>query len=231
MNNYFKAGVFFILALLFIPLSSQAAGGVALGATRVIYPVGAQQTSLAITNSDARDRYLINAWVDNQSGKKDKRFVITPPLFVSEPKSENTLRIIYVGEPLPDDRETLFWLNVKAIPSVDKNSLEGRNVLQLAILSRIKLFARPTSLSMQPEEARSKLRFSRSGGALVIDNPTPYYVTLVNLKTGTAKLPNTMVAPRQNARVNLGAGAGGSVTFQTVNDYGALTPVQSAAMR
>jgi fimbrial chaperone protein len=230
MNNYFKTGAFFIWLLLFLPFTSQAAGGVALGATRVIYPAGAQQTSLAITNSDSRDRYLINAWIDNDAGKKDKRFVVTPPLFVSEPKSENTLRIIYVGEPLPDDRESLFWMNVKAIPAVDKNSVEGKNVLQLAILSRIKLFVRPPKLSMQPEEARAKLSFSRSGGALVIDNPTPYYVTLVNLKMGGVKLPNTMISPRQNARVSLGT-AQGSITFQTVNDYGALTPVQSGAVR
>lgn len=66
---------------------------------------------------------------------------MTPPLFVSEAKSENTLRIIYAGAPLPKDRESLFWMNVKAIPSVNKNSLEGKNVLQLAILSRIKLLS------------------------------------------------------------------------------------------
>ncbi len=231
MNDNFRTGLFFLWLLLFLPFTSQAAGGVALGATRVIYPAGAQQTSLAITNSDVRDRYLINAWVDNEAGKKDKRFVVTPPLFVSEPKSENTLRIIYVGEPLPDDRESLFWMNVKAIPSVEKESIEGKNVLQLAILSRIKLFVRPLKLRMQPEEARSRLRFSRGGGALAIDNPTPYYVTLVNLKIGETKLPNTMVPPQQSARVHLASGVQGAVTFQTVNDYGALTPVQSVAMR
>ncbi|MDI5829406.1 fimbria/pilus periplasmic chaperone, partial [Salmonella enterica subsp. enterica serovar Kentucky] len=42
----------------------------------------------------------------------------------SEPKSENTLRIIYAGQPLPGDRESLFWMNVKAIPSVDKSHIE-----------------------------------------------------------------------------------------------------------
>ncbi len=60
--------------------------------------------------------------------------------------SENTLRIIYTGPPLAADRESLFWMNVKTIPSVDKNALNGRNVLQLAILSRMKLFLRPIQL-------------------------------------------------------------------------------------
>lgn len=41
-------------------------------------------------------------------------------------------------------------MNVKAIPSVDKSHIEGKNVLQLAILSRIKLFVRPANLPQTP---------------------------------------------------------------------------------
>ena len=142
MFNYLKSGFILLLAL-FSAASVQAAGGIALGATRVIYPADAKQTSLSISNSDTKERYLVNSWIENSAGAKEKSFVVTPPLFVSEPKSENTLRIIYAGEPLPKDRESLFWMNVKAIPSVNKNSLEGKNVLQLAILSRIKSAANP----------------------------------------------------------------------------------------
>lgn len=36
-------------------------------------------------------------------------------------------------------------MNVKAIPSVNKAKTENNNVLQLAILSRIKLFVRPNN--------------------------------------------------------------------------------------
>lgn len=220
-----------MLCLLFASFSVQAAGGIALGATRVIYPADAKQTSLSINNSDTKERYLVNSWVENNLGGKDKNFVVTPPLFVSEPKSENTLRIIYVGPPLPGDRESIFWMNVKAIPSVDKNNLEGNNVLQLAILSRIKLFVRPKNLQMQPEEAVKQMRFSRSGGHLSLHNPSPYYVSTVNLNIGNEKLPNTMVAPKSVSQVALPSGAQGKITFQTVNDYGAVTPVQAGVMQ
>ncbi|MCT4714796.1 type 1 fimbria chaperone FimC [Enterobacteriaceae bacterium H18W14] len=229
-NILFKSGVVAALCLL-ITLSAQASGGIGLGATRVIYPSDAKQTSLPITNSDTKERYLVNSWVENNLGKKDKGFIVTPPLFVSEPKSENTLRIIYVGQPLPADRESIFWLNVKAIPSVDKNTVESNNVLQLAILSRIKVFVRPKNLQMQPEEAVKQLRFSRSGGHLMLHNPSPYYVSTVNLKIGNQKLANTMVAPKSVAQVTLPAGSSGSVSFQTVNDYGAVTPAQAGQMQ
>lgn len=216
---------------LLINFSAQAGGGIGLGATRVIYPADAKQTSLSITNSDTKERYLVNSWVENNLGKKDNSFIITPPLFVSEAKSENTLRIIYVGQPLPQDRESIYWLNVKAIPSVDKNTVESNNVLQLAILSRIKLFVRPKNLQMQPEEAVKQLRFSRSGERLILHNPSPYYVSTVNLKIGNQKLANTMVAPKSVAQVTVPAGSAGSISFQTVNDYGAVTPVQAGQMQ
>ena len=231
MNNLIKSGAIVLLSWFISSFTVQAAGGIGLGATRVIYPADAKQTSLSITNSDKTERYLVNSWVENNLGAKDKSFIVTPPLFVSEPKSENTLRIIYVGQPLPTDRESIFWMNVKAIPSVDKNSVENRNVLQLAIMSRIKLFVRPKNLPMQPEDAVKQLRFTRSGGHLSIHNPSPYYVSTVNLKVGNDKLPNTMVAPKSVSQVAVAAGMQGKITFQTVNDYGAVTPVQAGQMQ
>ncbi|RJT21487.1 type 1 fimbria chaperone FimC [Buttiauxella izardii] len=231
MTTLFKQGSAIMLCLLMLGFNVQAAGGIALGATRVIYPAEAKQTSLSIKNSDNKERYLVNSWIENNQGVKDKTFIVTPPLFVSEPSSENTLRIIYAGPPLPTDRETIYWMNVKAIPSVDKDNLEGSNVLQLAILSRIKLFVRPKNLQMQPEEAAKQLRFSRSGGQLSIHNPSPYYVSTVNLKIGNEKLANTMVAPKSVSQVTVPAGLKGAISFQTVNDYGAVTPVQAGVMQ
>ena len=61
--------------------STSAEAGVALGATRVIYPAGQKQVQLAVTNNDNNSTYLIQSWVENADGGKDGRFVITPPLF------------------------------------------------------------------------------------------------------------------------------------------------------
>ena len=230
MNTLFKPGLVVSLILMMISLPVSASGGIALGATRVIYPADAKQTSLAITNSNKQERYLINAWIDNDRGQKEKTFAVTPPLFVSEPDSENTLRIIYAGPALPVDRESLFFMNVKAIPSVNKANLEGKNVLQLAILSRIKLFVRPQNLAMQPEEALSHLRFERAGNHLKISNASPYYVTLVNLQLGAQKLENIMIAPKNSAQQTLPVGASGMLSWQSVNDYGAITPARSVKL-
>ncbi|MDK1705091.1 fimbria/pilus periplasmic chaperone [Serratia rubidaea] len=213
-----------------MPLVAQA-GGIALGATRVIYPADAKQTSLAVTNSDKNQRFLIQSWVEDASGKKTPDFIVTPPLFVSKPKGENTLRIMYVGGALPKDRETVYWLNSKAIPAVERGAIQGKNVLQIAILSRIKLFVRPAGLPSKPTDALEQLRFQRQGNALNVTNPSPYYVTLVNLNIGNRKLPNTMISPMGSAAVALPEGASGTVTYQVVNDYGGNSPSATAVMK
>lgn len=205
-----------IIFYLIISASAHDAGGIALGATRIIYPADAKQTAVWIRNSHTNERFLVNSWIENSSGVKEKSFIITPPLFVSEPKSENTLRIIYTGPPLAADRESLFWMNVKTIPSVDKNALNGRNVLQLAILSRMKLFLRLIQLQELPAEAPDTLKFSRSGNYINVHNPSPFYVTLVNLQVGNQKLGNAMAAPRVNSQIPLPSGVQGKLKFQVM---------------
>ncbi len=121
---------------------------------RVLFiPLMLNRLRYGFRNRRTNERFLVNSWIENSSGVKEKSFIITPPLFVSEPKSENTLRIIYTGPPLAADRESLLFDECSAIPSVDKNALNGRNVLQLAILSRMKLFLRPIQLQVPRRSA------------------------------------------------------------------------------
>lgn len=207
---------------------SAHAGGVALGATRVIYPQGEKQVSLPVTNSSDSNTFLIQSWVASVDGTKSPDFILTPPLFVMHPKKENTLRIMYVGPDLPTDRESVFYLNSKAIPSVDKSKLQG-NTLQIATQSVIKLFVRPKNLPSHSVDAPKTLRCSVSGGKLTMTNPSPYYVSTVQLYVGGRKLPNSMVPPKGNLTVSVPGGGSGKVTLQTVNDYGANTPTQTCA--
>jgi hypothetical protein len=71
MNTLIKPGLILSFILMMVS-AANASGGIALGATRVIYPAEAKQTSLAITNSNKQERYLINAWIENANGQKEK---------------------------------------------------------------------------------------------------------------------------------------------------------------
>lgn len=217
-----------LFALLLVTSASgytaSAAAGVALGATRVIYPEGQKQVQLPVYNNDEKSTYLIQSWVENSDGQKDSRFVITPPLFAIQGKKENTLRIIdATSNQLPKDRETLFWLNVKAIPSMDKAKL-SQNTLQLAITSRIKLYYRPAKLDSPIDQAAGQLRFRRSANSVMLINPTPYFLTVTELRAGIQDLENALVPPMGETSVKLPSGSGSEFSYRTINDYGSLTP-------
>lgn len=220
-----------LLALAVVFCTPHAEAGVALGATRVIYPAEQKQVTLGVSNNNDKDTFLIQSWVENDDGQKEGRFVITPPLFLMQGKKENTLRIIdATNNALPKDRESLFWVNVKAIPSLDK-AKQKENTLQLAITSRIKLLYRPQNLSMAPDQAPGKLTFKRDANTLVLNNPTPYFLTVTELNAGTRSLANVMVPPMGAATVKLPGDAGSAITYRTINDYGALTSVMKSTLQ
>ena len=53
------AGILMFMAMV---VAGRAEAGVALGATRVIYPAGQKQVQLAVTNNDENSTYLIQSW-------------------------------------------------------------------------------------------------------------------------------------------------------------------------
>lgn len=224
-----------MLSLLSImPFCAQAqsnGGGITLNSTRIIYPLEAKQTNVSVRNTSGKSTFLIQSWAENGAGNKTKDFVVTPPLFTSGPGNENMLRLMFTGGDLPRDRESLYFFNTKAIPSVDKQALEGKNALILATVTRIKLFVRPAGLKPSPDVAPASLRFSKSGAKLNITNPTPYYLTLTDIKIGSQKLQDTMVAPMSNDSVPLPLGSAGDITFSTISDFGGVTKAQKGVLQ
>jgi|AGFS01.1.fsa_nt_gi P pilus assembly protein, chaperone PapD len=215
--------------LLLSTFTAQAKGGVALGATRLIYPEGQKEISVALTNTSPASSYLVQSWLSDSNDKKTSDYVLTPPLFVSKPTSENTLRIMYAGPALPTDRESVFYLHSRAIPSIDKSTLDKSNVLQIAIESVIKVFWRPKGLRTSPDLAPKSLSCKQTGRSITIKNPSPYYVSLVSVYAGTAKLPNTMVAPGKATTLQVSGGGQGPVTYKAINDYGATSAQMTCA--
>lgn len=142
---------------------SSAYAGVTINGTRVVYPANEREVSLSMVNNGTEAR-LIQAWVD--SGDASERaesskapFLITPPMSRVDPGKGQTLRIMFTGsDNLPQDRETVFWLNVLEIPPKPKaGTTAADNYMQLAVRSRMKLFYRPKGLQGSADEAVDKL--------------------------------------------------------------------------
>lgn len=200
---------------------SSAYANVSIMGTRVIYNGAKKEASINLENPDSSP-YLVQSWVEMPDGNKAQKapFIITPPLFRLDPKQKNVLRII-LTTPLPENKESLFWLNVKGIPSESK----ADNSIQIAINTVIKLIYRPKSLdNFIPANQKNKLTWQRSGNQIQVNNASAYYFNFSKITVAGKKVEHvTYVAPGESARFDLPKGVtGGDVSFAIINDQGGV---------
>jgi chaperone protein EcpD len=214
---------------------------VIIAGTRVIFPAKDGEVTVRLTNQNTTPA-LIEAWIDSGDptstpDKVSTPFLITPPLFRMEPQRDQSLRILFTHsqQPLPTDRETVFYLNVLEVPPKPSGpQLNDKAYVQLAIRSRLKLFYRPGNLSGDPVKAPGDLTFKAisagAGYALNVHNPSPYYVTIsqiaVNVDGVSHKVDTGMVAPLSDLRLAIpdlkrAPSAGSPIVYDCINDYGA----------
>lgn len=204
------------------------AGGVGLGATRMVYSSSTTQSMMQVRNTHPEATFLIQSWMESEKGERTNDFVITPPLYVLKPASESVVKIMFNGRALPQDRETLYWMTVKAIPQQMKNG--SGNSLQFASANRIKVFYRPEGLVEGAGEAWKRLGGTVRAGKVSLTNPTPYYLTTINVKVDGMPVKPVMIPPNASVTLAETFSRASSVSYQTINDYGAWTPVTRASL-
>ncbi|CNE73386.1 fimbria/pilus periplasmic chaperone [Yersinia mollaretii] len=212
----------FILLITSLYASVVYAGGVGLGVTRMVYSGAVSQSLLDVRNTDTESSFLIQSWVENSQGQRSSDFVITPPLFVLKPEMENAVKVMFNGRQLPQDRETLYWITVKAIPQSVKQS--NTNTLQFASASRIKLFYRPVELTKKTNNEEWKsLNGEFHDGKVKLINPTPFYITTINMKVDGKTVKPIMIPPKDAVILEESFSHARQLSYQTINDYGAWT--------
>lgn len=145
------------LWLLLVPVYTSA--GIVLNGTRVIYPADKKEVSVSLKNTGLH-AVLVQSWLDtgNPYATPEKipvPFVVMPPITRIDGGKSQNLRLRYTGETLPDDRESVFWLNVLSVPPkiTDVNSQH----LNVAYQTRIKVFYRPANLNVRADTAAQKM--------------------------------------------------------------------------
>ncbi|HDS9360683.1 TPA: fimbria/pilus periplasmic chaperone [Enterobacter chengduensis] len=204
------------------------AGGVGLGATRMVYSGASSQSMLQVRNTHTESSFLIQSWIEDAAGDRSNDFVITPPLYVLKPSSESVVKLIFNGKSLPKDRETLYWITVKAIPQ--QAQAGASNSLQFASANRIKVFYRPEGIAGDVNTDWKNIRGTFSAGKVTLTNPTPYYLTTINLKIDGTGVKPVMLPPKSDLTLEGSFRQAKSVSYQVINDYGAWTPVNRASL-
>lgn len=241
MNNVLRYAMVGCLALggLF---AARTEASVVIGGTRVVYPAQDKEVTVKLTN-EGTSPALVQVWLDDGDEKSTPDtakvpFTVAPPIFRIDPAQGQAVRVVYTKEPLPTDKESVFWVNMLEVPP--KSADDGKNRLQFAFRTRIKLFFRPQGLPGEAGTAADKLTWKLATGevgkGVVVQatNPTPYYVSFahVGLKIGDRSIEGEggMVAPGKTESfpvpglTTMPAGDA-QAEFTTINDYGALNKV------
>lgn len=132
--------------------------------------------------------------------------MVIPPVQRIEADESTSLRINPLAETgrLPDDIESLFYLNVREIPP--KNT--KKNVVSFALQTKIKIIYRPKKIRVTSHVSEvpgiENLTLTRVKGNLIVSNPTPYWITFTKISDSSGKtllfdetFKTSMVAPHE----------------------------------
>ncbi|WP_442996148.1 MULTISPECIES: fimbria/pilus periplasmic chaperone [unclassified Serratia (in: enterobacteria)] len=224
-------------AFIFLALTTQMAfAGMTISGTRIIFP-GAEREKTVRTTNKGNMPLLAQVWVDDGSANDDINsvkvpFTVTPPVYRVEPGKGQSIRLIYNGMNLPQDRESVFWFNLLEIPPM-KDAAKETDHLELAFRTRIKIFYRPTVLKSSSTNEVDKLKWEIISPAkgIKVTNPTPYYYSFdsASMTSGDIKYPLNvdMIPPfgskefllenKNNAPV-----AANGASINLISDYGSV---------
>ncbi|KVT08406.1 fimbrial protein [Burkholderia sp. MSMB1078WGS] len=214
-------------------LAGAAQAAIVPDRTRVIFNEGEQAAIVTITNKSTTYPYLVQSWLEDTKGNKiTSPLMVVPPLQRVEANERNVLRIAKLpGAQLPADRETVFYLNIREVPP----KTDTPNTLQIALHTQMKLFYRPKAVQPARDEDWTlpmTLRVDAAAHKLVLDNPTPYHVTVVDVASGAHKTPvpmePVMVGPMSTADVPFNAATPSTLFVTHIDDYGGQVAVEYA---
>ncbi|MGK3144655.1 fimbrial biogenesis chaperone [Pantoea sp. C2G6] len=216
----------FIIGFIIFIIAGTAQANISLGVTRVVFNEGSKDVTLFVRNSSKETPFLVQSWVSDpaNSDKATDQFLLTPPLFRMGAGEENLLRIVDTSSSLPADRESLFRINVKAIPPAPDKDKAG-NTLQIALKTTIKLFYRPAFMkAMKLEDEVAKVSWRAAGDKVTLLNPTPFNIALTKVTfNGTQSVETQSGLPAKGELAVTAPKKGISdIEIEYINDYGGV---------
>lgn len=215
-----------LVALLTTVMASQVMAAFTLSGTRFIYEEGKKNISFEVKNN-MPETYGGQVWINNTTQNKTGVYMVpSPPFFKISGKGKQIVRIMNVNPALPQDRESLFWLNVQELPPKPKT--EDGNMLAIAMNTQVKLIYRPKAIIDGRKNAEKRLSLITRDGKIWIDNPTPYYFAIIKVMSHgkEVKLPSsaaqalTEFAPK--SAVNTGISGLSAISVEAINDWGGV---------
>ena len=227
-----------------IGVVSTAHAAIQVIGTRVVYPAAEREVTVRVINV-GNDPRLIQAWVDSgddhETAETSKApFMVTPPFSRIDAGKGQSFRLMFTGASLPQDRESVFWLNVVEIPTKAQAKEDAQNFLQFAIRTRIKIFYRPGTLAGDPAGSVAQLtwKLTRKDGKMAVTctNGTAYNVSMGDIRLKDVSQRESVegggMCPAKGSETFVVEGTdSGTVVYTVIDDYGAMTQHESSYTR
>ncbi|AKA37603.1 fimbria/pilus periplasmic chaperone [Yersinia ruckeri] len=231
-----KTTTSFVTGAILLALTTQSAfAALALDRTRIIYDGSQKSLSLNVSNENKQLPYLAQGWIEDAQGNKiTTPLTVLPPVQRIEPGAKSQIKVqgLPAANLLSQDRESLFYFNLREIPPRS----DKPNTLQIALQTRIKLFYRPKALMQTPTEMatpwQEQITLTKQGDSYQVHNPTPYFVTVVDASSSVKDesingFEPLMLDPKGSSTLKTSANAlGNSPVLTYINDYGGRPKLQ-----
>lgn len=171
-------------------VSSIAQADMIIESTRIIYPETKREVSFKVSNVNKERATFIQMWLDDGNAAIAPEdavtpFNLTPPVAKLKADSSQMVRLVFTGEPLPADRESVFYFNMLEIPQ--KSNEESK--ISFAVRTRIKVFYRPKALKGELTEHMDKVTWKliKKDGNWVAEanNPSAFHLSFFSLNLGS----------------------------------------------
>lgn len=174
-----------ILVLMSVLYFSSCEAALTIEGSRIVYSGDQSEATLRLLNAGDTP-VVIQAWVDDGAPQStpesagETPVIPLPSLFRIDAARIYSLRLLATHIPQPEDRESLYWLNLVEVPATTA-SPEAQALMKVKVRIQLKLFYRPASLKKNTgsQATAQQFRFERQPGItrLRVTNPTPFYIS------------------------------------------------------
>ncbi|ORM67321.1 fimbrial assembly chaperone [Pantoea rwandensis] len=215
-----------------LAIASQCFSGNALAVvnvdrTRIIFSANQTSQTLNVKNGPENPT-VVQIWSDEgdlmQSPDLSKTPVFAmPPMMRLSPDEQRSIRLVLTTrQSLPEDRESLYWLNIYQIPALTQQTGSAERKIVLPLRIRLKVFVRPATLNAPKPDDAQKLRFVVKGNQLRVENPTRWFMSLRLQIANKIQVNDVMVAPLTTQSITLSQPAqpNEKVSYEVFDDNG-----------
>ncbi len=240
-----KTLIFVLILFIYFPALAHNPGdtGISFNFTRIVYSEKETKGVTFRARNNNSSPVLIQAWgshlnkdsgaVDYNRNNEPVPFIVLPPLQRVEPGEEFTLQLRPNGVPLPEGKESVWLLSFKTIPI---SGAKKDNHLAVTVVTSLKVFIR-NRLAMDGgvEKAAGQVTATWGSEGLILNNPTPYWLTISSLKLDGHAVDRPallkMLAPMQATVFRWHQGRPHQAALRFIDEYSMETPTVSLKIK